>query len=101
MTLKDIYLAAHKAAETLAAVTDEFELQSRRIEEFNAAGLTAPDFKHFCNYFDERRNALNGLATVPTPSVLAAKAAALAAAPAPADPEAAPATPAQQTTTTN
>lgn len=70
-TLKTIYDAAHKAASELFQVSDELELQTKKLEAFNASGLSPADYVAFEAHFNERRLVLKALAGQPAPSALA------------------------------
>ena len=67
-TIKDIYLAAHKAAEALVDVTAELELQTKKLAAFSESQLGEADFPIFDAHFNERRNVLKSLDRHAAPS---------------------------------
>jgi hypothetical protein len=77
-TKKDIYLAAHKSAVNLLGTTSDFELTTKKLEEFNLANLDPIDYDVFDIYFNDRFQVLTALTAMPSPSAMAAAATAAA-----------------------
>lgn len=71
-TNKDIYLAAHRAAEQLATVMPNLDLKTKKLAAFSESNLDPLDFDIFEAHFDDRRQTLLTLGATPSPSAVAA-----------------------------